>query len=63
MIRALTQSVRRLNVPANESHLGLGLGVAAVAMGLMLWAIIWQSNIILYQRDIIRWMWEAKIGG
>ena len=59
----MIRSIRRLNVPASDSHLGLGLAVAAVAMALMLWAIIWQSNIIVYQRDIIRWMWEAKIGG
>jgi len=36
--------------------------VAAVALGLMLWAIIWQSNVIVYQRDIIRWMWNARVG-
>ena len=63
MIRPTIRSTHRLNAPANDSHLGLGLAVAAVAMALMLWAIIWQSNIILYQRDIIRWMWDAKIGG
>lgn len=59
MIRVL----RHLSVPANESHLGMALAVAAATMGLMLWAIIWQSNVIAYQRDIIRWMWNARLGG
>jgi hypothetical protein len=59
MIRIL----RRLSVPAGESQLAMALAVAAVTMGLMLWAIIWQSNIILYQRDIIRWMWNSRLGG
>ena len=59
MIRA----IRRLNVPASESHLGMALAVAAVTMGLMLWAIIWQSNLIVYQRDLIRWLWTAHMGG
>jgi hypothetical protein len=58
MIRA----IRRLSVPASESHLGLALAVAAVAMGLMLWAIIWQSDLIVYQRDLIRWLWNVHIG-
>jgi hypothetical protein len=55
--------LRHLNVPAGESQLALALAVSAVTMGLMLWAIIWQSNIILYQRDIIRWLWNAHMGG
>ena len=54
---------RRLSVPASESHLAMALAVAAATMGLMLWAILWQSNVILYQRDVIRWMWNARVGG
>ena len=59
MLRVL----RRLSVPAAESHLAMALALAAATMALMLWAILWQSNIILYQRDIIRWMWNARLGG
>ena len=59
MIRA----IHRLNEPANESHLGMALVVAAVVMGLMLWAILWQSTIIVYQRDVIRWMLKTHFGG
>jgi hypothetical protein len=54
---------RRLNVPATESQLGLALVVAAVTMGLMLCALVWQSNIIGNQRDVIQWMLSAKFGG
>lgn len=54
---------RRLAVPANESQMALALCLSAVAMGLMLWAIIWQSDLISYQRDLIRWLWVARFGG
>jgi hypothetical protein len=54
---------RRLNVPATESQLGLALVVASVTMGLMLCAIVWQSNIIGNQRDVIQWLWSTKFGG
>ncbi len=59
MIRAL----RRLNEPASDSHLGMALAVAAVALSLMLWAIIWQANIIAYQRDLIRLLSATRFGG
>ena len=59
MIRA----IRRLNEPASETHLGMALAVAAVVLGLMLWAILWQANIIVYQRDLIRVMWTTRFGG
>ena len=52
-----------LKMEASESHLTLALVISAITMALMLWAIIWQSDIIAYQRDIIRWIWTAKFGG
>ena len=55
--------IRNLKVPASESHLGIALSLAAITMSLMLWAILWQSTVITYQRDIIQWMWSAKFGG
>jgi hypothetical protein len=58
----MLRAIRRLSAPAGESHLEMALAVAAVALALMLWAIIWQSNLIIYQRDIIRWLWNARIG-
>jgi hypothetical protein len=58
MIRAIS----RLKEPATDSQLGLALAVAAVTMGLMLWAILWQANIIADQRDLIRELWIARLG-
>ena len=53
----------RLGDPVSESQLGLAVVVAAVMMGLMLCAIMWQSKIIASQRDVIHWMWLEKFGG
>lgn len=52
----------RLNEPASESHLGIALAVAAVTLAIMLWAVIWQADVIIYQRDLIREMWGASFG-
>jgi hypothetical protein len=41
----------------------MALVLAVVALSLMLWAIIWQANIIVYQRDLIRVMWDTQFGG
>jgi hypothetical protein len=59
----LNQSLRRLNQPASDSHLGMALIVAAVVLGLMLWAILWQANLIAYQRDLIRLLSNSQFGG
>jgi hypothetical protein len=56
-------ALHRLSKPASDSQLGMALVVAAVTMGLMLWAIIWQANVIAYQRDLIRVMQAAQFGG
>lgn len=53
----------RLDEPVGESQLGLALIVAAVVMGLMLCAIMWQSSIIGSQRDVIRWLWSVRSAG
>jgi hypothetical protein len=55
--------MHRLSAPASESHLALALCMAALAMSLMLWAIIWESSIITYQREIIHWLWIARASG
>jgi hypothetical protein len=55
--------IRRMNAEASDSQLGLALGLSALIMGLMLWAILWQSTVITYQREIIKWMWTTKFGG
>jgi hypothetical protein len=61
--RQIMKLFRDLGEPASESQLGMALIVAAVTMGLMLCAIVWQSNVIGLQRDVIKWMWSAKYGG
>ena len=55
--------LRRLTVPASESQMAVALGLSALLMSLMLWIIMWQSDVISYQRDVIRWMWTSKFGG
>ena len=55
--------LRRLALPASENQLALALALAMVVMALMLMALLWQSNVIAYQRDLIRWMWNGKYGG
>jgi len=42
--------------------MAVGLAICAVTMALMLWAIVWQSGVITYQREIIRWLWSWKYG-
>ena len=59
----MTRAIRHLNKPASESQLAIALGVAAVAMGLLLWGIIWQSSIIVYQRGVIRSLFGSHFGG
>ncbi len=60
---SVNRFLRILSVPAAESQLALALVLAAVMLSLMLCAILWQSDIIVHQRDIIRWLWTAKFGG
>jgi hypothetical protein len=53
-MKPMIRFIRHLSIPASETHLTVGLSVAAVVMALLLWAVIWQSSIIVYQRDLIR---------
>ena len=55
--------IDRLRVPATESQLSMALALALVMMGLLLCAVIWQSNVIANQRDIIRSLWDMKNHG
>jgi hypothetical protein len=59
----MIQALRRLHEPVSDSSLRIALALAVVALSLMLWAIIWQANIIVYQRDLIRVMWNTQFGG
>jgi hypothetical protein len=54
---------RRLAIPASESQMAVILSMSMVIMALLLCAILWQSNIISYQRDLIYWLWNDKFHG
>jgi hypothetical protein len=55
--------IQRLRVPATESQMGFALAMCAVAMSLMLWAILWQSQLISQQKEVIRWLQDFHVGG
>jgi hypothetical protein len=55
--------LRNLSLPVSEKELALALGVSVVVMSLLLYGLLWQSNIIVYQRDLIRSLWSWKYGG
>jgi len=59
----MSRWLERWKLPARESQLEMALAVAAAALGLMLWAVIWQADIIRNQRDVIRWLWSSRLGG
>jgi hypothetical protein len=59
----MIQVLRRLHEPVSDAHLRIALALAVVALSLMLWAILWQANIIVYQRDLIRVLWNTQLGG
>ncbi len=58
-MRALIQ---RLKIPATESQLSVALALSVLVMSLLLYGILWESNIITQQRDAIRWLWSLHGG-
>ena len=54
--------LRNLSLPVSEKELALALGVSVVVMALMLYGLLWQSNVIVYQRDLIRSLWSWRYG-
>lgn len=55
--------LRRLQVPATESQLALTLAISLVMMAAMLFGILWQANVINYQKEMIRALWNSKFLG
>jgi hypothetical protein len=51
--------LRRLTVPASESQMAIALALSILTMSLMLCAILWQSSVIQFQRDLIRVIWTG----
>jgi len=54
--------IRRLAVPASESHLTVALALCMLVMSLLLCGIMWQSGVISYQKELIRLLWDARFG-
>jgi hypothetical protein len=54
---------RLLQLPANESSVGLVLSLSVVVLGIMSKALAWQAEIIANQREVIRGLESPKIGG
>jgi hypothetical protein len=52
--------LQRLKEPASESQLGLTLAISLVIMAAMLVGLMWQANVISFQREIIRSLWNLK---
>lgn len=52
-----------MRVPATESQTGIVLGFCVVLMSAMLWMIVWQSQVISQQAELIRWLHSLKFGG
>jgi hypothetical protein len=55
--------LRRLFVPASESHLTVALALCVVVMSMLLCGVMWQSGIIDYQRELIRVLWQSRYSG
>jgi hypothetical protein len=55
--------LRRLAVPASESHLAMALALCMLVISMLLCGLVWQSGIIDYQRELIRLLWDATSGG
>ena len=54
--------MKRLTIPATESQLSVALALSVLVMSLLLWGLLWQSNIISQQREAIRYLWSLHGG-
>ena len=55
--------LHRLKMPASESQLALTLAISLVFMAALLVGLLWQANIIVYQKELIRSLWDMKAAG
>lgn len=58
----MLQILRKLRVPASESMMGIALALCAVTMSSMLCMIVWQSDVIARQGEVIQWLRALKFG-
>jgi hypothetical protein len=54
---------RCFRIPASETQKSFIIAVCVVAMSIMAVGLVWQAEIIASQREAIRWLETAKIGG
>jgi hypothetical protein len=54
---------RCFRIPASESQKSFVIAVCVVAMSIMTVGLVWQAEIIASQREAIRWLETAKLGG
>jgi hypothetical protein len=54
---------RCFRVPASETQKTFLLVICVVAMSVMAVGLVWQAEIIADQREAIRWLETAKLGG
>jgi len=55
--------VRCFLIPASETQKTFLLVICVVAMSVMAVGLVWQAEIIAHQREAIRWLESAKLGG
>jgi hypothetical protein len=60
---AFMKLMRRLQVPASESHVTIALVLSVIIMSMLLWGVMWQSGIIGYQQELIQQLWQGRFGG
>jgi hypothetical protein len=56
--RLMTYMRRVMAIPATESQMAVALGLSLVMMSLLLWGLLWQSEIIIYQRTVIKFLFN-----
>ena len=54
---------RSFQVPASETQKSFLLVICVVAMSAMAVGLVWQAEIIVHQREAIRWLESMKFGG
>ena len=54
---------RNLDQPASEAQRRFVVGACIITMSVMCIILIWQAQIISNQREMIRWLETAKLGG
>jgi len=59
----MNRLARFILVPASESQKGFIIALCIVAMSIMTVGLVWQAEIIASQREAIRWLETAKLGG